>query len=50
MRSPNFRSLVPTVQPAEPKKTDTHTDTTENINSSANAGGNNHSLSTKNES
>ncbi len=40
MRAPNFRSVGPTVQPAERKQTHTQTDATENITSSANAGGN----------
>ncbi len=34
----NFRSIGPMVQPVEHKKTDRHTDGTENITSSANAG------------
>ena len=39
---PNFRSIGPTDQPAERTQTHTHheTDATENITSSANAGGN----------
>ncbi len=43
MRAPNFRSIGPTVQPAERKQTHRHTqtDATENITSSANAGGKN---------
>ena len=49
MRALNFRSVGPTVQPAERKqtdrRTDPHTDATEYITSSANAGGKN--LNTK---
>ncbi len=40
----NFKTVGPAVQPAECKQmdtqVDTHTDATENITSSANAGGN----------
>ena len=40
MRAPNFRSVGPTVQPCRAQTdTHTHTDATENITSSANAGG-----------
>ncbi len=38
MWAPNFRSVGITVQPVERKQTDTQTDATENITSSANAG------------
>ncbi len=40
----NFRSVGPTVQPAERKQTDTQTDATENITSSTIAEGNYESL------
>ncbi len=38
---PNFRSVGPTVRPAERKQTHGRTDATKNITSSANAGGKN---------